>query len=1086
MKLLSRIFPTALLLFIVSLSVSAQTSTYQSNQRTPGYWTFGINGGLAYQQSDLPVTLDGGWGAGLTLAKNLYYRPGGSLAFDLRGRALYSESYGFGTERAYNINDNEMLNGQFNLDYTKAAGESGFVFHNNKTHLGELGLEGVVHFNKLRERTNWDLSLFGGVGVGWYKARMDQSKNGSLYTQEYLGIDTTASASTIRRQLRNGILDGTYETDGQGMNDWGNLSIMPGAGIELGYQLTPKFSIGLGHKVTFTNSDIFDGVKYENNGDLSADNDWHHYTNLNLRWIIDPAQKRQPGPKIEMVNPHTATQTVYSSKGFVRARIKNVQSAMEVDLIVNGTSTPFDFDNGIMKSHFELQEGTNRVTVSAYNANGNDTEEVIIIYKDRSNIQTDDLVKGDPVIDDSNDEPVFDEPVDDTPPVYEAMPVVKITRPYRNTETVNNDRYTVRATIENVDYRDDVYFSVNGRTQNNFSFRNERFEADIYLKEGSNRIEIEGRNSRGKRSDRATLILEIEERTQKPMVKITRPYNDPYTTENSTERIEATVRPIGDGCSVIMKVNGRSVNGWDLNGDRFRGDVRLREGKNEVEIVAVNDAGKGSDKVIIYYEEEKPYEPLTVKITKPYTDPYTTEKSRERIEATIRPIDNGCNVIMKVNGRPVNGWDLDGDRFRGDANLELGRNEVEIVAVNGSQQRSDKVIIFYEKPYQKVLPKVDITTPNRNNTRTENQRVTIKANIDNVERKSDIRFLINGRSSTDFTFLSSKGKFTGYADLRTGNNTIKIEATNRDGRDDDQVKIEYFVQKTPPTVDIRKPSNGSTVKRADVDFEGRVKHVDSKSDIELRLNGKRVYNFDFRGEKVTARLTLKEGRNDIILKATNDDGRDEDQIKVTYRKPVVVVKKPTVDFITPNKKVTSKTPSYNISVRVRNVKSKNEITVKSNGKSIRFDFDSRKGIVNAAVRLSDGNNKVVVTASNKGGRDSDSETIVYKGKTNIDRGGIGQVNIAKPEINNFSLSQPATDPLRPNSAKTRVSAQLKNVKSKSEITLIFNGQRVKRFDFDATTGFLSAIMDINRGKHYAKITVKTKGGTVNKSASVTF
>ncbi|MGK0175563.1 MAG: hypothetical protein ACI9AT_001950, partial [Ulvibacter sp.] len=80
-------------------TAGAQVSTYE---RTPGYYTFGINGGLAYQQADIPTTLEG-YGLGMTLAKNLYYQPGALLSFDLRGRLLYSQTKGQDYLRSFGI-----------------------------------------------------------------------------------------------------------------------------------------------------------------------------------------------------------------------------------------------------------------------------------------------------------------------------------------------------------------------------------------------------------------------------------------------------------------------------------------------------------------------------------------------------------------------------------------------------------------------------------------------------------------------------------------------------------------------------------------------------------------------------------------------------------------------------------------------------------------------------------------------------------------------------------------------------------------------------------------------------------------------
>ncbi len=85
----------ALLLFLAlcAAQLFAQQTGSHFPTRDRGWWTFGIDGGLAYQSSDVRTQFNG-WGAGLTLGKNLLYRPGGMFSFDLRGRGLFTRSYG--------------------------------------------------------------------------------------------------------------------------------------------------------------------------------------------------------------------------------------------------------------------------------------------------------------------------------------------------------------------------------------------------------------------------------------------------------------------------------------------------------------------------------------------------------------------------------------------------------------------------------------------------------------------------------------------------------------------------------------------------------------------------------------------------------------------------------------------------------------------------------------------------------------------------------------------------------------------------------------------------------------------------------
>ncbi len=983
-----KFLPMVLFMLLSGIMLNAQTSNYETTARTPGYWTFGLNGGLAYQTSDVPFTTEG-WGAGLTLAKNLYYRPGSTFSFDLRGRLLYAESYGLDHERSYGITRNPVLNGTEDLDYTKANNQTGFVFQNNRTHFGEIGLEGVLHFNKLRERTNINLSLFGGVGIGGYWARTDQEDNdGNLYSSGYLGIDTTASRSVIRREL-NDMLDGYHESDAQG-NEFGNIGFMPGAGVELGYQLTPRFSLGLGHKITFTRTDDFDGVRYDHQNNLSTDNDWHHYTNLNLRWIIDPKKDKQKGPEVDIINPQRTSTTIYQSSAFIRASVKHVNNAMDIDLTVNGKSTPFDYNENILKSEFSLLEGKNTVTVSAFNAAGSDSETVTIIYVDRFK-EEEPVTKVDPPR--VNDPVIEDVPVVETP--VTPYPIVKITRPYRNSETVEQDRYQVQATIENVYNKNDVYFTINGRRQDNFSLRGTRFESDIYLNEGKNRIKIEARNQRGTRSDQASIELEEMVKLIKPLVEITKPYRDPYTTKNSRERIEATVGPLDNNCNILFKVNGRSISGFDYRGDRFTGNADLKEGRNEIEVVAANAAGTSSDRTIIYYEVERQIE----------------------------------------------------------------------------------------------TPRVNITTP-RQRTRTEKERIEVKATTENISSKSAIDFIVNGRKQYDFNFNSRTGKISSLVTLAKGDNRIEISVRNQDGNDQDRVDVEHYVVVSSPDVRISKPRNRSKVDQAKTAFSGTVTNVDRKDQVELYLNRKRVYAFGYSNGRVTADLTLAKGKNQIVLKASNEGGQDEASVAVDYIMPEIKIMKPKVSFTIPSKNITTKESSYRVTVKVENVTEKSKMELKVNGKSVSFKFDRRRKTITASVRLAKGNNKFVATARNDSGTASDQVTIKMSVNKPVEiadaPGQVGTIKLAKPVIDALTMSQPSADPFNPNTAKTRIVGLLKNVKSKSEITLTINGSRIDNYDFNATTGRLEIIHTIGRGTHTALLKLKTKGGTTQKSTSISF
>ncbi|MFT5168873.1 MAG: hypothetical protein ACI8P3_004118, partial [Saprospiraceae bacterium] len=443
-------------------TAGAQVSTYE---RTPGYYTFGINGGLAYQQADIPTTLEG-YGLGMTLAKNLYYQPGALLSFDLRGRLLYSQTKGQDYLRSFGISDNDALNGTLNLDYTTEGGGPGFVFQNNKTDMVELGLEGVINFNKLREQTNVNLSLFGGIGVDWYNARTDQANREGLYSADYLAIDPLGSTSYVKDQLKTQILDGKYET---AVNESGKLGFMPSLGVELGYQFTPRFSMGVGHKVTFTKTDLFDGHQWENNGDFTGNDDIHHYTNLHLRWIIDDNSKKLRAPIVDITNPALSPQTTRNPTFDIRASVKNISSAMDIQFTVNGYRETFEFKKEDFKSVIRLRPGNNEVVVTATNNAGSDSDIVNIIYQ---------------------------EPIIDNEPNY-AYPTVDITNPPYDDFRTDQELFDLRAEVRNISNRNDIEVTINGQITNNFDFRNGSLSARADLIEGRNIVRIGARNRDG-------------------------------------------------------------------------------------------------------------------------------------------------------------------------------------------------------------------------------------------------------------------------------------------------------------------------------------------------------------------------------------------------------------------------------------------------------------------------------------------------------------------------------------------------------------------------------------------------------------
>ena len=1155
---ITRILSFLLLLVFCLQTANAQQSTFI---RQPGYWTLGLNAGLAYQSSDVNATLDG-WGVGLTLAKNLYYQPGAPFTFDLRGRALYDQSYGLDHLRSTGILNNETVS-----DYWMENGGPGYIYQNHKTHHGELALEGVLSFNQLRERTNIILALYGGVGLDWYGTLSDQKDaDGNIYDYTEPNIPTSGNRQKIKSELINA-RDGSYETKAQGFGDAGNLDWMPAVGLELGYQLTPRFSVGLGHKLTFTRNDDFDGQIWENDNTPTARNDWHNYTNLHLRWIIDPYQEKVKPPVIEVTRPSYSPYTTRDPRGLIRAKIKNISSAMDVDYLVNGQRIGFDFSRGQFLNNFNLRPGKNDIYIKATNEAGFDEETVIIYLEDNGPV-----VVVPPVVDQQN------------------RPTVQFTNPASSNQTVDQERYRVEAKVYNVANRNSIRLSMDGYNINDFNYdtRNNRVSANVILKEGSNNLKIRVNNNAGSDQDEARVTLRKEQNnSQRPVVNITTPSADPHTSTANRTTIKATIDNVSEKLNVLFKVNGKRVRSFGYDGRNLNGTASLKEGKNTILITAKNDAGEDSDQTVIYYGEEPgpsinaptvninqigqpsidPFNPnqckvtlkavitnieskndvqyfldgqpfnnftydkaskklsstltLTagdhdvrikatnsagsdedtaevnsctgtsssgdqpiVEITTPRKSNSTTSSNKADIKASVKHVKGKSDITFMFNNRKFTNFSYDSRRGTVTAKLTLkkGKNTIAITGTNQYGQDSDEATINYKViDVPKNPPTVNITSP-KNNSSVQNASTSLTASITNIGSKNDLKLKVNGQSINNFSYDSRSKKLKATVALKVGKNTIEVTATNKDGSDDDKVIVNYKKMeqpKNPPKVNISKPRNNSTHTVKNVTLEASITNVSSKRDIQVKLNGKSISNFsyDARTKKVKAQLSLRTGSNTIIVEATNKDGSDSDQVKAKYSTPKPQPK-PTVKITSPRNGAKVKKPTSTIKATVKGVTNKNDIVFKVNGsKDSRFTYDPKRKLFTANVKLKAGTNKLTINATNASGSASDQVTVTYQAPT---------ITKKPAKIKTFSVSQPSVDPFDPNKAKSVVKATLENVTSSSQISLYLNNKKIRGVTYDVTTKKVNAILNLTPGTSNIKLKVSNKDGKDERSDSVSF
>ncbi len=1020
-----------LLALSLSLHAHAQQRTNVGNTHAPGYWIFGINAGLSYQSSNVPTTLDG-FGLGLTLGKNLYYQPGSVFAFDLRGRLLYARQYGLDTKplATTDLLRNPTLNGTFGPNYTNI----GLAYLNHKTTTGELALEGLLTFNRLRERTNIHLALFGGLGLVGYGAYADQvNAQGQEYAQGYSGIDTRLGNTAIRRDLRS-LLDGTYETAasnerGADFNVTGALNL----GLELGYHLSPNFLLYVGHRTAYTGTDYLDATPM-----TDMRNDRYHYTHLGLRWLIQPDREKplSRAPEIDIISPLGSPFTTNSANGLVVANIRYINSAADVDCIVNGRSTPFSFSQGRFSLDSPLRPGSNEVTIVARNAYGQDRKTIVLVYQD--NIIAD-------------------------PPRQQA-PMIRFISPTTSSEYTGESDFGIRASIDHVSNRRDVTFTVNGASRD-FNFDNGILRANIPLREGDNRVQIRASNAAGSDVSEVTIIRET--RLPAPIVNITEPTGGRAESIYNTTRVSASLRHVASRGDITFTVNGRNV--WGFNYDENRGlftaDINLDAGANTVVITARNQTGEARDEVTIVYRAPQPQVfPPSVRMIEPARNTSTTTQATARIEAIVTNINNRNDITFSVNGNRRTDFNFDSSsgRLVANVNLLIGNNDIIIRALNrdGEDRQSVAIRRIEEQVNPPRLPVVRINSP-ANNSETESPTTDIRASIENVSSAQDITFTVNGRNVSNFNF--NRGQFMAQTALEEGNNTIRIRATNRDGADEQTINIRYRRAQLLPVVRITAPTNNSETANATAQLRATVEHVDTKDQINLLVNGRSTsnFNFDRNRREVTATLTLNDGNNTIRLEVRNNGGNANDQVNVRYRRATP----PTVSISAPANNSSTERSNVTLGARVTNVSNRNDIVLRLNGNSV-TNFNWNGSELNAELTLREGANTISVRAVNADGSDEQSVTVRYQ-------------PAPRPLV---TITDPSSSPFNINANTYLVKARVQHVSSINDITVRVNGVGTRVFNFDTKSGELTLrTMNLRQGDNDINIRATNSAGAAEAS-----
>jgi len=1022
-KRMKKVLQLALLLVISASTLFSQKMRYE--EKTDVF--FGLNIGSTWHTSDVQNIDHGVRGLGFILGKSFNHDYGKVISFDLRFRGMYGQWNGLDTDTTSAIGQNPALSQYYN-DY---------AVQNFRSTQFRAALELALHLNSFRERTGLDPYIFGGIGYTWTETA------GNLLDDIDLPYDygTTPNGS---------IIDNTYETslakDGDGgfySSDSREVNLKPSIGFGLGYYFTNRFSMGFEHKTTFFLDDYFDGTIVNQDGAINGNNDLYHYTGIYARWYLKPADERKKPtpprpttpttvvtppaertlPNVNFTLPSSSPHVTSAPTITLRANVEHVSSAQYVRFTQNGAQRhDFTFNSitNAFQSTVQLTPGQNIFQLRGTNDFGSDDATMIIVYE---------LEQGQP-------------------------PVVTITDPSTNPNTINSNRSNVYARIQNIDAKNQVSATLNGQpigTSFNFNITGLRnFEKEFSLVPGANQIRVTATNEFGTDSDEITIIYDRKQEEQiidPPVVSFSNPVNNNTVVSSPNFQIRGSVLNVNGSNNVSFVQNG-SINAnftYSTTNKQFASNVVLSPGANVFQLIGTNSAGSDQKTVIITYDEPSPTPPI-VSITNPVNNPRVTTNPSIGFNATVLNVNQRSGVTMKLNGQTFNNFNFQASNGSVSAliSLQEGSNTIRITGTNNDGSDTKQTVVIYKKPILELPPVVTFINPGMSPITVEEETYAVKAIISNISSKQQSSVLLNGSPVSNYSFTGSNGMTSFDITLQEGANTVTVTGTNNAGSDSKTITILYKAPQRvyPPVVAFLNPMiNPKTVYASSYAVQARVSYVSTKQQITLRINGVQTNNFTFdaSSEQVNFTTSLVGGANSIEIKAVNDHGQDVATTTLIYKRPNPV-NPPVVDIFTPiqdNYEVnTASTP---VQATLLNVATVNDISVMVNGSAVsNFTFNTTTKVLNMALSLVEGENTVLITGNNGAGSDSDQRTIIYN----------KEKEVAKPYVTFINPSQPGQAVTYPT---FEMKADVINVDSKDDIRVRFNGQLIAPNGFSYNT-----------------------------------
>jgi hypothetical protein len=623
-------------------------------------------------------------------------------------------------------------------------------------------------------------------------------------------------------------------------------------------------------------------------------------------------------------NPATVQQVVYA----LNATLSGHLNANQIQVLHNGMSVSgfnFNANNGLLQRNINLAPGANNIRITATNDCGSAFDQININYDDC------------------------------------RTPQLSWLQPNAPGTTTNQGALTLSAQLTGSTQNGQVLVLHNNIAVPNAQLIGNKINASITLSPGLNTFQVKYTNPCG--TDQINSSINFQNCIP-PVISVTSPAIN-TTLNNAALRLRATVSNVSARNNIKVIFNGIEQNTFAYNNQTGQLELNtpLLPWLNTLTITATNDCGADVETFTYTYDDcQAPTINLQSNLNNSTSNnPIVVTNSNFAVTATLQnmPFQNGVSVTN--NGSPV-AFSFSNGNFNSvqanlssTVNLQVGMNQIVINAVRSCGQATQTIFVRYDNC---IAPQITLLQPTASGTTTNNQVLSLMANVSNLASNQGVQVKLNG---VNIPFNWNNNHISSSVNLVQGNNTIVIQASNACGSDIETLQINYAQCQAPQITTTAAVPNGASTGNANFVYNALLTNTFANQ-IQFTVNGQ-VQNYSFSNNQLSATINLQPGLNVVQLVATNSCGSDIENWSVLYE-PCTA---PQISNMSPAANVANAEQQVNLSAQLAGINNANQISLLQNGTPSVFNFQN--GSFSASLQLQPGLNNIVLSLTNNCGTD---------------------------------------------------------------------------------------------------------------------